>query len=111
MSDWEHARVQRGKPRIYIQQYLDLMLPEEDYKKIAKQKGFKKPFSEEAAHEVMESFLEDLNDGSQCDSVHIQRSEGMVLLMTVVSYPYKQETYDRLMAEYIARKAMGTTDE
>jgi len=110
-ADWEHAKVQRGKPRIYIQQYLDLTLPEDEYKQLAKKKGFHKPFSEEAAVEIMESFLEDLDDGSQCDSVHIQRGDGIVMLMTVVSFPYKQETYDRLLAAHMARKALGATDE
>jgi hypothetical protein len=28
--------------------------------------------------------------------------------MTVVSFPYKQETMDRLMAAHVAKKALGT---
>ncbi len=104
---WQHATTERGKPRVYIQQYLDLKLPEAEYKKIVKEMGLKKPFSEDTAVQVMEAYLEDLDDGAQCDTVHIQRGDGLVVLMTVVSYPYKQETYDRLRAAYAAKKALS----
>lgn len=110
-SRWERAQVERGKPRIYIQQYLDLRMPEDEYKQIARDMGLEKPFEEDAAQQIMEAFTDDLDDGSQCDSVHIQRGDGIVVLMTVVSYPYKQETYDRLMAAHVAKKALGTAGE
>lgn len=104
---WEQATAERGKPRIYIQQYLDLRLPEETYKKIVKDMGLEKPFDEDTALRVMEAYLEDLDDGSQCDTVHIQKGDGIVVLMTVVSYTYKQEIYDRLMAAHVAKKSLG----
>lgn len=104
---WQTANVERGKPRIYIQQYLDLRLPEEEYKKIVKEMGLQKPFDEETATEVMEAYLEALDDGSQADSVHLERGDGLVVLMTVVSYPYKQELFDRLTAAFVARKALS----
>lgn len=107
---WQGVTTERGKPRIYIQQYLDLKLPEEQYKQIAKELGLDKPFSEEAANRVMEEYLEALDDGSQCESVHMQRGDGLVILMTVVSYPYKQATYDQLLAAYAAKKALGTAE-
>lgn len=106
---WQAATTERGKPRIYIQQFLDLRLPEADYKQIAKDLGLSRPFEEEAATQVMEAYLEEVADGSQCDTVHLQRTEGIVALMTVISYPYRQETHDRLMAEHMAKKALGTT--
>lgn len=106
---WQSATTERGKPRIYIQQYLDLRLPEAEYRQIVRSMGLEKPFSEETASRVMEAYLEDLDDGSQFDNVHIQRGDGIVVLMTVVSFPYKQETYDRLMAEHLAKKALGST--
>lgn len=104
---WECATADRGKPRIYIQQFLDLRLPEAEYLRIVKSLGLEKPFEEDAASHVMEAYLEDLADGSQFDAVHIQRGDGLVVLMTVVSLPYKQETFDRLMAAFIAKKALG----
>ncbi len=101
--------MERGKPRTYIQQYLDLRLPEEDYLKAVKDVGLsEKPFEEATAARVMDAFIDDLDDGSQFDSVHIQRGDGLVVLMTVVSFPYKQEIMDRLMAEHIAKKALGS---
>jgi len=109
-SRWQGAVTDFGKPRIYIQQYLDLKLPEDRYKRICKEMGLKKPFSEEAATAVMEAYLEDRDDGSQCESVHIHRGDGLVILMTVVSYPYKQATYDRLMAAFLAKKATGAAE-
>ncbi|HYG58517.1 MAG TPA: hypothetical protein VD902_10705 [Symbiobacteriaceae bacterium] len=104
---WEHATAERGKPRVYIQQYLDLRFPEEQYKQIAKEMGIEKPFEEDAASQVMEAYLEDLGDGSQCDNVHVQRGDGLVILMTVASFPFRQETMDRLLAAYMAKKALG----
>jgi hypothetical protein len=104
---WQGATTERGKPRIYIQQYLDLKLPEAQYKRICKELGLEKPFEEESAQAVMEAYLEDQNDGSQCESVHIQTGDGIVVLMTVVSFPYKQATYDQLLAAYTAKKAIG----
>jgi tRNA(His) 5'-end guanylyltransferase len=98
---------ERGKPRVYIQQYLDLRLPEDDYKQIVKDLGLTKPFDEDTAILVMEAYLEDLADGSQCDSVHVQHAEGLVVLMTVASYPFRQETMDRLLAAHVAKKALG----
>jgi len=106
---WQGASTERGKPRIYVQQFLDLRLPEADYKQIAGDLGLSRPFEEEAATQVMEAYLEDVADGSQCDTVHVQRAEGIVALMTVVSFPYRQETYDRLMAEHMTKKALGST--
>lgn len=106
-EQWQGAATERGKPRVYIQQYLDLKLPEGRYKQICQEMGLGQPFSEEAATAVMEAFVEDLDDGSQCDSVHLQRGDGMVVLMTVVSYPYSQATFDRVMAAYLAKKALG----
>lgn len=105
---WQSATVERGKPRVYIQQFLDLRFPEDEYRAIAKQLGFDKPFEENAATRVMEAYLEELDDGSQCDAVHIQRGDGIVVLMTVVSFAYKQETFDRLMAAHMAKKALGS---
>jgi tRNA(His) 5'-end guanylyltransferase len=105
---WEHATVERGKPRVYIQQFLDLRLPEKEYLEIVKSLGLSKPYDEDTASSLMEKYLEDLADGSQCDAVHIQRGDGIVVLMTVVSFPYKQETMDRLMAAHVAKKALGT---
>jgi tRNA(His) 5'-end guanylyltransferase len=105
---WESAAVERGKPRVYIQQYLDLRLPEEVYKKTVKELGLDKPFDEDTALRVMEAYIDDLDDGSQCDTVHISRGDGLVVLMTVISYPYKQATLDRLMAAHIAKKALST---
>lgn len=107
---WRQATTDRGKPRVYIQQFLDLRFPEEEYKRIAKELGCEKPFEEDAASRVMDAYLEDLDDGSQFDSVHIQRGDGMVVLMTVVSFPFKQATYDRLMAAHMAKKALGTSE-
>jgi tRNA(His) 5'-end guanylyltransferase len=101
---WGNATVERGKPRVYIQQYLDLRLPEDRYKQIVKDLGLEKPFDEDTALRVMEEYLEDLDDGSQCDTVHVQRGDGLVVLMTVVSYSYRQETLDRLMAAHMAKK-------
>jgi len=106
---WQHAIVERGKPRVYIQQFLDLRLPEPEYLSLVKELGLEKPFEEEAASRVMEMYLEELNDGSQFDHVHLQQGDGLVVLVTVISYPYKQDTYDRLLAEHIAKKALGTT--
>jgi hypothetical protein len=108
---WASARVERGKPRVYIQQFLDLKLPEEEYLKIAKELNLEKPFEEDAAQVIMETFLEDLDDGSQCDSVHLQRGDGIVMLITVVSFPYKQATYEKLLAAYTAKKIVGQGDE
>jgi len=104
---WASAAVERGKPRVYIQQYLDLRMPEEQYTKVVKELGLSKPYDEDTASQVMEAYMEELADGSQCDAVHISRGEGLVVLMTVVSYPYKQETMDRLMAAHVAKKALG----
>lgn len=104
---WQDATTERGKPRIYIQQYLDLKLPEGQYESICKELGLEKPFEEEAATEVMETYLEEQDDGSQCESVHIQRGDGLVVLMTVVSYPYRQSTFDQLLAMHVAKKAVG----
>ncbi|MFZ5817116.1 MAG: hypothetical protein ACOY93_17785 [Bacillota bacterium] len=104
---WQGATTERGKPRIYIQQYLDLKLPDEQYTRICKELGLEKPFEEESAATVMEAFLEEQGDGAQCESVHLQRGDGLVILMTVVSYPYKQATFDQLMAAHMAKKAMG----
>lgn len=108
---WSAAQIDRGRPRIYIQQFLDLKLPEEAYLQIAKDLDQEKPFEQDAAQLVMETFLEDLDDGSQCDTVHIQRGDGLVMLMTVVSFPYKQATFDKLQAAYVAKKALSTTEE
>lgn len=107
---WQGATTERGKPRIYIQQYLDLKMPEDEYRRICKELGLEQPFGEEAANEVMETYLEELNDGSQCESVHMQRGDSMVILMTVVSYPYRQATYDQLLAGFVAKKAMGQAE-
>jgi len=107
---WQGATTERGKPRVYIQQYLDLKLPQERYKQICQEMGLEKPFTEESATAVLEAFVEDLDDGSQCESVHLQRGDGIVVLMTVVSYPYKQATFDRVMAAYLAKKALGQTE-
>jgi hypothetical protein len=104
---WESATVERGKPRVYVQQYLDLKMPEDDYRAAAKQLGLDKPFEEDSALRIMEEYLEALDDGSQCDAVHIQRGDGLVVLMTVVSYTYRQEIYDRLLAAHVAKKALG----
>lgn len=104
---WQRAQVERGKPRTYIQQYLDLRLPEDDYLQVVKELGLQdKPFDEVTASRVMDTFIEDLDDGSQFDSVHVQHGDGLVVLITVISFPYRQETMDRLMAEHLARKAM-----
>lgn len=108
---WASAQVERGKPRVYIQQFLDLKMPEEAYVKIAKELELEKPFEEDAAQLVMETFLEDLDDGSQCDTVHIQRGDGLVMLMTVISFPYKQATFDQLQAAYVAKKALSTNED
>ncbi|HWI63925.1 MAG TPA: hypothetical protein VNT75_18985 [Symbiobacteriaceae bacterium] len=105
---WETATVERGKPRVYIQQYLDLRMPEKEYLQIVKDLGLTKPFEEDTASQVMDAYIEDLADGSQFDAVHIQRGDGIVVLMTVVSFPFKQETMDRLLAAYLAKKALGT---
>lgn len=105
---WQHAIVERGKPRVYIQQFLDLRLPVAEYLTIVGELGLEKPFEEEAASRVMETYLEDLSDGSQFDHVHLQQGDGLVVLITVISYPYKQGTYDRLLAEHVAKKALGT---
>lgn len=107
---WQGATTERGKPRVYIQQYLDLKLPEKQYTQLCKEMGFEKPFEEEAATAVLEAYVDDLDDGSQCESVHLQRGDGMVVLMTVVSYPYKQATYDHLLAAYTAKKALAQTE-
>jgi hypothetical protein len=106
---WDRVSVERGKPRVYIQQYMDLKIPEDVYKQIVKEMGLTKPFSEDTASRVMEAYLEELNDGSQFDTIHIQRGDGWVILMTVVSFPFKQETMDQLMAAYLAKKALGQT--
>ncbi|HLO02551.1 MAG TPA: hypothetical protein VK191_05550 [Symbiobacteriaceae bacterium] len=108
---WAAAQVERGKPRVYIQQFLDLKMPEEAYLKIAKELNLEKPFEEDGAQLVMETFLEDLDDSSQCDNVHIQRGDGMVMLMTVISFPFKQATYDKLQAAYVAKKALSTSQD
>lgn len=107
---WQDATIERGKPRIYIQQYLDLKLPEEQYARICKELGLEKPFEEESATQVMEHYLEEQADGSQCESVHMQRGDGLVVLMTVVSFPYKQATYDQLLAAHVAKKALGQNE-
>lgn len=107
---WQDATTERGKPRIYIQQYLDLKLPEGQYKAICKELGLEKPFEEESALAVMEAYLEELADGSQCESVHVSQGDGLVVLMTVVSYPFKQATFDQLMAAHTAKKALGQGD-
>lgn len=107
---WQDATTERGKPRIYIQQYLDLKLPEAQYKRICKELGLEKPFVEESAQAVMEAYLDEQDDGSQCESVHIQTGDGIVVLMTVVSFPYKQATYDQLLAAYSAKKVLGQND-
>jgi len=99
--------VERGKPRVYIQQYLDLRIPEKEYVQIVKDLGLSKPFDEDTASQVMDAYVEDLADGSQYDSVHIQKGDGIVVLMTVVSFPYRQETMDRLLAAHMAKKALG----
>ncbi|HYF92733.1 MAG TPA: hypothetical protein VD969_10870 [Symbiobacteriaceae bacterium] len=104
---WETATVERGKPRVYIQQYLDLRIPEKEYVQIVKDLGLSKPFDEDTASQVMDAYVEDLADGSQYDSVHIQKGDGIVVLMTVVSFPYRQETMDRLLAAHMAKKALG----
>lgn len=106
---WQSVRTERGKPRVYIQQFLDLRLPEAEYKKLVESLGLSKPFEEETATRVMEAYLEDLDDGSQCDAVHFQRSEeeGLVVVMTVVSYPFRQESFDRLTAAFLAKKALS----
>ena len=107
---WRNARVDRGKPRIYIQQFLEVTLPEGDYLKILTdlRDGPRQadPFADDSGILVLEALLEDLDDGSQCDSVHVHRTEGQVLLMTVISYAYNQATFDRLRAEHLARKAV-----
>jgi hypothetical protein len=108
---WAASQVERGKPRVYIQQFLDLKMPEEAYLKIAKELELEKPFEEDSAQLVMETFLEDLDDGSQCDNVHIQRGDGLVMLITVISFPYKQATYDKLQAAYAAKKALSASQE
>lgn len=107
---WQHATPERGKPRVYIQQFLDLRFPEEEYTKIVKGMGLEKPFDEDTASHVMEAYVEDLGDGTQFDNVHIQRGDGIVVLMTVLSLPYKQETMDRLMAAYLTKKALGQAE-
>lgn len=107
---WQGAMTERGKPRVYIQQYLDLKLPEAQYKQICKEMGLEKPFDEESATAVMEAFLEEQDDGSQCESVHIQQGDGLVILMTVVSFPYKQATFDHLLAAYAAKKSLGQSE-
>jgi tRNA(His) 5'-end guanylyltransferase len=104
---WQSATAARGKPRVYIQQYLDLRLSEAAYKQIVKELGLTKPFDIDTAMQVMEAYVEDLADGSQCDTVHLQQSEGTVMLMTVVSFPYKQETYDRLLAIHAAKRLLS----
>lgn len=105
---WQGATTERGKPRNYIQQYLDLKIPEEQYLRICKELGLEKPFEEEAATQVMEAYLEEQDDGSQCEAVHLHRGDGMVVLITVASFPYKQATFDRLMAAFMAKKALGS---
>lgn len=107
VNRWQSATVERGKPRVYVQQYFDLRLPEAEYVRIAGEMGLEKPFSEESAARVMEAFMEDLDDGSQFDAVNLEKGDSMVMLMTVVSFPYRQETFDRLMAEHLARRATG----
>lgn len=108
---WSRATPGLGKPRVYIQQLLELKFPEADYLRITQELGLVKPWDEDAAITVMEQYLEDLNDGSQCDSVHIEHRDGIVNLMTVVSHPYRQATFDRLMAAYTVRKAITPTAE
>ncbi|HYF77967.1 MAG TPA: hypothetical protein VD973_12580 [Symbiobacteriaceae bacterium] len=107
---WESATVERGKPRVYIQQYLDLRMPEAQYLQIVKEMGLTKPFDEDTASQVMDAYIEDLADGSQYDAVHLQKGDGIVVLMTVVSYPFRQETMDRLLAAYMAKKALGASE-
>jgi hypothetical protein len=108
---WTAAQIERGRPRVYIQQFLDLKLPEEAYVQIAKELDLEKPFEQDAAQLVMETFLEDLDDGSQCDTVHLQRGDGLVMLMTVASFPYKQATFDKLQAAHAAKKALSASEE
>ena len=109
---WRQARVERGKPRIYIQQFLELTLPERDYLtglgELREGPRPADPFADDSGILVLEALLEDLDDGSQSDTVHVHRAEGQVVLMTVISYPYSQEKIDRLRAEYLARKAVGS---
>lgn len=108
---WAAGQVERGRPRVYIQQFLDLKMPEEAYLKIARELELEKPFDQDAAQLVLETFLEELDDGSQCDTVHLQRGDGIVMLMTVISYPYKQATFDKLQAAYVAKKALSASPE
>lgn len=107
---WESATAERGKPRVYIQQYLDLRMPEAQYLQIVKEMGLTKPFDEDTASQVMDAYIEDLADGSQYDSVHLQKGDGIVVLMTVISYPFRQETMDRLLAAHMAKKALGASE-
>ena len=108
---WEQATPNRGKPRVYIQQFFEVKLPEAEYVKIAKSLGLEKPFDEESATRIMEEYLEDLDDGSQCDTVHMERQDGIVNLMTVISYKYNQATYDRLVAEQAVKKMITPSAE
>jgi hypothetical protein len=107
---WQTANIERGKPRVYIQQFLDLRMPEDAYQQVVKSLELEQPFEAEAVTRVMEAYLEDLDDGSQCDEVHLQRGDGLVILMTVVSFPYKQVVYDRLLSTFLAKKALGATE-
>lgn len=79
-------------------------MPERDFVRITQALELPDPWKEEAATRVMEEYLEDLDDGSQCESVHLERRDGIVNVMTVISYPFRQITLDRLLAEYTARK-------
>jgi len=108
---WESATVERGKPRVYIQQYLDLRMPEKEYEQVVKAMGLTKPYDEDTASQVMDAYIEDLADGSQFDAVHIQKGDGIVVLMTVISFPFRQETMDRLTAAHLAKKALGGSSE
>lgn len=113
MADrWQSVTAERGKPRIYIQQFLDIKLPEAEYKQIIKQMGLdtNKPYDEDTASRVMEAYVEELDDNSQFDAVHVQVGDGLVVLMTVVSFPYKREIFDRLMAAHMAKKALGQSE-
>lgn len=109
---WKNARIQRGKPRVYIQQFFELWLPEAEYLAILESAregaDLSDRFDDDAGMLVLEQFLADLDDGSQCDSVHVNQVEGQVQMMTVLSYPFKQATYDRLRAEFLAERLVTT---
>lgn len=111
-EQWRNARLERGKPRVYIQQFLEVSLPEADYlAALTELRGGRQPsdpFADDNGILVLEAMLEDLDDGSQCDTVHVHRQEGNVLLMTVISYAYTQATFDRLRAQHLAAKVLAT---